>query len=234
VKLLKAGIEVMVTRMRLIMIGPPGSGKGTQAKLLGQRMNLIHISTGDILRDAVAKDTPEGRRAKPFMSAGQLVSDEIVNDIVNARFQRKDKPVHFIMDGYPRTLAQAMSFDKVLEEAALPLTAAVLLNVEDEEIVRRLGGRWTCPDAACMAIYHTITQPPKVAGVCDLCGTALIQREDDKPQTIRKRLQVFHASHDDILRHYRKQGVLMEVLGQGDVETINANIIKGLTQKSIA
>jgi adenylate kinase len=227
-------MEEMVTRMRLIMIGPPGSGKGTQAKLLSQRMNLVHISTGDILRDAVARDTPEGRRAKPFMAAGQLVADGIVNEIVNARFGGKDKPLHFIMDGYPRTLAQAVSFEKILQESALPLTAAVYLNVEDEEIVRRLGGRWTCPNPACKAIYHTITKPPKVAGVCDLCKTALVQREDDKPATIRKRLQVFHASHDDILRHYREHGVLIEVLGEGDVEAINANIIKALTQKAIA
>ncbi len=221
-------------RMRLIMIGPPGSGKGTQAKLLSQRMNLVHVSTGDILRDAVAKDTPEGRRAKPFMAAGQLVPDDVVNEIVNARFRGKDKPLHFIMDGYPRTLAQAISFEKLLEEASLPLTAAIFLDVADEEIVRRLGGRWTCPNPACKTIYHTINNPPKVAGVCDLCKTPLVQREDDKPQTIRQRLQVFHASHDDILLHYREQGVLIEVLGRGDIETINANIIKSLTQKTFA
>lgn len=229
----QVGMEEMVTPMRLIMIGPPGSGKGTQAKLLSQRMNLVHVSTGDILRDAVAKDTPEGRRAKPFMAAGQLVTDEVVNEIVNARFRGKDKPLHFIMDGYPRTLAQALSFEKLLEAQALPLTAAVFLNVEDEEIVRRLGGRWTCPNPACKAIYHMSSKPPRTAGVCDLCKTALIQREDDKPQTVRQRLQVFHASHDDILLHYRAQGVLIEVLGRGDIETINANIIKSLTKQGL-
>jgi adenylate kinase len=220
--------------MRLIMIGPPGSGKGTQAKLLSQRMNLVHVSTGDILRDAAAKDTPEGRRARPFMAAGKLVPDDVVNEIVNVRFRGKDKPTHFIMDGYPRTLDQAISFEKLLENESLPLTAAVFLKVEDEEIVRRLGGRWTCPNPACKAIYQMILNPPKAPGVCDSCRTALTQREDDKPQTIRKRLQVFHASHDDILLHYRAQGVLIEVLGRGDIETINANIIKSLTQKTFA
>ncbi len=165
------------------------------------------------------------------MAAGQLVADEVVNEIVNARFRGKDKPLHFIMDGYPRTLEQAFSFDKVLAETGLPLTAAVFLNVEDEEIVRRLGGRWTCPNQACKAIYHTITKPPRDAGVCDLCKTALVQREDDKPETIRQRLQVFHASHDDILRHYREFGVLIEVQGEGDVEAINANIIRALTRR---
>jgi adenylate kinase len=220
--------------MRLIMIGPPGSGKGTQAKLLSQRMNLVHVSTGDILRDAVAKDTPEGRLARPYMAAGKLAPDAVVNEIVNARFRGKDKPAHFIMDGYPRTLDQAISFEKLLENESLPLSAAVFLNVEDEEIIRRLGGRWTCPNPACKAIYHMTSKPPKVAGVCDLCKTALAQREDDRPETIRQRLQVFHASHDDILLHYRGQGVLLEVLGRGDVATINANIIKALTQKCVA
>lgn len=224
----------MVTPMRLIMIGPPGSGKGTQARLLGQRMNLVHISTGDILRDAVDKKTPEGKRAQPFMAAGQLVSDDIVNEIVNARFRGKDKPLHFIMDGYPRTLAQAISFDKLLDTQALPLTAAILLDVHDDEIVRRLGGRWTCPNPACKAIYHMVTKPPKVPGTCDLCKTPLVQREDDKPQTIRKRLQVFHASHDAILAHYRMKGILIEVPGVGEVETINASIIKALTRQPIA
>lgn len=224
----------MVTPMRLIMIGPPGSGKGTQARLLGQRMNLVHISTGDILRDAVDKKTPEGKRAQPFMAAGQLVSDDIVNEIVNARFRGKDKPLHFIMDGYPRTLAQALSFEKLLEAQALPLSAAILLNVSDDEIVRRLGGRWTCPNPTCKAIYHSITKAPKIAGICDLCKTALVQRDDDKPQTIRQRLHVFHASHDDIVRHYRGKGTLIEVPGVGDVETINAAIIKTLTQKAFA
>jgi len=220
--------------MRLIMIGPPGSGKGTQAKLLSQRMNLVHVSTGDILREAVDADTPQGRRARPYMGSGQLVPDDLVNDIIEARFSGEDKPRHFIMDGYPRTLVQAISFDKVLQRESLPLSAAVFLNVDDDEIVRRLGGRWTCPNPSCNTIYHMSSKPPRVAGVCDLCKTPLMQREDDKPETIRKRLQVFHKSHDDILLHYRDQGILVEVLGRGDIATINANIIKALTQKCVA
>src|SRR5262245_37442075 len=124
--------------MRLILIGPPGSGKGTQAKLLCERLGLKHFSTGDILRDAVAKDTPDGRKAKAFMNAGGLVPDDLVNDIVRARFHGPNKPQKFVMDGYPRTHAQAIAFDAVLKEASLPLNAVVFLNVEDAEIVRRL------------------------------------------------------------------------------------------------
>lgn len=218
--------------MRLILIGPPGGGKGTQAKLLCERLSLAHFSTGDILREAVAKETPEGRRAKSFMTTGQLVPDELVNDIVRARLRGAGKAAEFVMDGYPRTLAQAVAFDAVLKEEKAPLNAVVFLNVEDEEIVRRLGQRWTCPNPLCGAVFNAAFMPPKVAGHCDLCQSELFQREDDKPATIRKRLQVFHALHDDILRHYQKQGLLIELRGVGDIETIYAGIVKALTARS--
>jgi adenylate kinase len=187
--------------MRLIFIGPPGSGKGTQAKLLCERLGLVHFSTGDILRDAVAKDTAEGRRAKTFMSAGQLVPDDLINDIVRARFRASDRPEKFVMDGYPRTQVQAIAFDAVLKDIGMSLSAVVLLKVDDDEIVRRLGQRWTCPNPACGAVFNAAFVPPRVAGKCDLCGSDLLQREDDKPQTIRRRLQDFHRLHDAILHH---------------------------------
>ncbi len=214
--------------MRLILIGPPGSGKGTQAKLLSQRLGLLHFSTGDILRDAIAKDTSEGRKARPFMANGQLVPDALVNDIVNGRFQGAGKPQKFVLDGYPRNLAQAQALDSVLAEQGLLLDVVVLLSVEDDEIVRRLGNRWTCPNSACKAVYHTFFKPAKIEGQCDLCQTSLYQREDDKPATIRKRLQVFHQTYDDLLRHYQKQGLLIEVPGRGDIEAIYADITKAL------
>jgi adenylate kinase len=214
--------------MRLILIGPPGCGKGTQAKLLGDRLGTAHFSTGDILRAAVAKDTADGRKAKAFMNQGQLVPDELVNDIVRARFQEADKPLKFVMDGYPRTHAQAIAFDKVLSDVTLPLDGVVFLNVADEEIVRRLSGRWSCPNPSCKAIYQLVSQAPKVVGVCDRCQSKLVQRDDDKPETIRKRLEVFHSLHDDIMRHYQNQGLLIEVPGAGDVEAIYASVIKGL------
>lgn len=214
--------------MRLILIGPPGSGKGTQAKLLSQRLGLLHFATGDVLRDVIDKDTPEGKKARPYMANGQLVPDELVNDIVTARFRGPGKPQSFVLDGYPRTLAQAKTFDGVLKEQALPLTAVVFLNVDDDEIVHRLGNRWTCPNSTCKAVYHAVFKPPKLAGECDLCHTALYQREDDKPATIRKRLQVFHDTYDDLLRHYRMQGLVREVPGRGDIEAIYAAIVQAL------
>jgi adenylate kinase len=214
--------------MRLILLGPPGSGKGTQAKLLCERLNLVHFSTGDILREAVAKNTAEGRRAKGFMTAGQLVPDEVVNEIVNARFRRSDKPTRFVMDGYPRTHAQALTFDAVLAEQGLPLNAVVNLDVPDEEIVQRLSGRWTCPNPACKTVYHVVANPPKVAGICNLCQTALVQRDDDKPATIRKRLEVFHQTNDALVRHYRDKGLLVESPGRGDIEMIYNGIVSAL------
>ncbi len=214
--------------MRLILIGPPGSGKGTQAKLLSQRLGLAHISTGDMLREAIRTGTPAGRRAQPFVGGGQLVPDELVNQIIAEYFGRDERPENFVMDGYPRTLPQAMAFEQVLRQQFLGLDAVVVLKVEDEEIVKRMSGRWICPNPTCGTPYHVKFKPPRRAGVCDLCGTALIQREDDQEATVRKRLQIFHSTHGDLLEHYRQMGLLRQVDGRGDIETIYANILKAL------
>ncbi|HYV34441.1 MAG TPA: adenylate kinase [Gemmataceae bacterium] len=214
--------------MRLILIGPPGSGKGTQAKLLCQRLGLEHIGTGDMLRDAIRLATPAGRKAQPFVAAGQLVPDDLVNQIIADFFSRDDRPEKFVMDGYPRTLPQAMSFEQVLRQQFLGLDAVVVLQVDDEEIVQRMSGRWICSNSTCGTPYHTSFNPPRVAGNCDVCGSALMQRDDDKEQTVRKRLKVFHATYGDLLDHYKNQGLLREVVGHGDIETIYNNIIKAL------
>jgi len=214
--------------MRLIFIGPPGSGKGTQAKLLSQRLSLVHVSTGDILREAILKDTAEGKLAQPYVSTGRLVPDEIVNDIINSRFRAKNRPTGFVMDGYPRTVPQANSFDQVLAERGLKLDGVIFLQVADEEIVRRLGGRWNCPNPACAATYHEVFKPPRRPGICDLCGTPLMQRDDDKPATVRRRLEIFHSLYDELVEHYRERGLLIEVPGTGDIETIYRNIVAAL------
>lgn len=185
--------------MRFIFVGPPGSGKGTQTKLLAERLGLNSIGTGDMLRESVRLETPAGRRAKPFVAAGQLVPDDLVNEIVAHLFRTGMAPQHFVMDGYPRTLSQAQTFDKVLEQQKLPLDAVIFLNVADEEIIRRLSGR---------------------------------NREDDQADIIRKRLEIFHAQNRDILDYYRRRGLLAEVPGIGDVETIYANIEKALKHKT--
>jgi adenylate kinase len=214
--------------MRLILIGPPGSGKGTQAKLLSQRLRLTHIGTGDMLRDAIRRGTPAGRAAKPHVASGQLVPDDLVNQIIADYFLKEHPLDGFVVDGYPRTLPQAMSFEQVLRQQYVGLDAVVLLEVDDEEIVKRMSGRWVCSNSACGTPYHTIFKPPRVPGICDVCGSKLIQRIDDQEQTVRKRLQIYHASHDELIEYYRKQGLLKEVPGVGDIETIYARIVKAL------
>jgi adenylate kinase len=216
--------------MRLILFGPPGSGKGTQAKLLSERLNLVHIGTGDILREAMRLGTPAGRRAEPFVNTGKLVPDDLVNELVADRFRQADQLTRFVMDGYPRTLAQAASFDQVLRQQFLNLHAVIFLIVDDEEIVRRLAGRWSCPHPGCKATYHVVTKPPRVRGVCDLCQTPLVQREDDKEDTVRERLKVYHKNVQKLLPHYQAQGLLHEVTGTGDIEAINAQILQILKQ----
>jgi adenylate kinase len=206
--------------MRLILLGPPGCGKGTQASLLSQRNQLEHIGTGDLLRTAKRQKTPAGLRAQPYLASGQLVPDDLVNDIIAERFLREDRPSNFILDGYPRTVAQALSLDALIRRLQLGITRVLLLAVRDEEIVRRLSGRWSCPKQGCMATYHTEKNPPKVAGICDRCGTALVQREDDKEQTVRARLVVYHHNIEEIVPYYDKQGLLREIDGEGEIEQV--------------
>ena len=158
--------------MRLILIGPPGSGKGTQAKLLNQRLGLEHFSTGDILREAIVRQTPEGQLAGPFVSSGRLVPDDIVNEIINSRFRAKDHPTRFVMDGYPRTVAQADSFDQALRAHGEAVNGVIFLKVADDEIVRRLGARWNCPNPTCGATYHLAFKPPKKASPSCRCAVS--------------------------------------------------------------
>ena len=218
--------------MRLIFIGPPGSGKGTQAKLLSDRLGLCHFATGDILRESVRQGTPEGRRAAQYVAGGQLVPDDLVNDIVSSRFRAPDRPSHFVMDGYPRNLAQAVAFDKVLSGQGLGLDAVVFLSVSDEEIIKRISARWSCPKPSCKATYNTDSHPPRKPGICDQCQTPLIQRDDDKAETVARRLKVFHELHDDLLNYYRLQGILVEVPGVGDIETIYRQIAQALGRRN--
>ena len=214
--------------MRLILVGPPGSGKGTQAKLLSSRLGLVHIGTGDILREAARQNTPLGQIALPYMRAGQLVPDDLVNEMVAEYFRREDRPERFVMDGYPRTLAQAASFDQVLRQQFLDLKAVLLFAVDDEEIVKRMTGRWSCPQ--CKATYHMVYKPPRTSGICDVCGTKLIQRPDDREETVRERLKVYHASTQELIPHYQSKGLVRDVPGSGDIEQIYETIVQTLKQ----
>jgi adenylate kinase len=218
--------------LRLILVGPPGSGKGTQAELLSERLGLAPIGTGDILREAIARATPAGRQAAPFVTSGRLVPDDLVNELVADRFRREDRPECFLLDGYPRTLAQAHSFDQVLRQQFLDLTDVVVLRVADDEIVRRLSGRWTCPNPACKATYHVTNKPPRVAGVCDLCGTRLVPRADDREETIRERLRIYHHNTEELIPHYRTQGLVREVPGEGPIEQIYSQILQVLNHQA--
>jgi adenylate kinase len=208
--------------MRLILIGPPGSGKGTQARLLHQRLELANIGTGDILREAIRLGTPAGQRAEPFVSSGKLVPDDLVNELVADLFRRDGRPERFVMDGYPRTLAQAHAFDQLLRQQFLDLQAAVVLIVHDEEIVRRITGRRVCPN--CHATYHLAMKPPRVPNLCDVCQSQLVHRQDDSEDTIRKRLDVYHRNTRGLIDHYRKNGLLREVPGEGNVEEIYTQV----------
>jgi adenylate kinase len=214
--------------MRLILIGPPGSGKGTQAKLLSKRLHLVHIGTGDILREAIREKTPLGKIAGPYILRGELVPDDLVNEVIAERFQREDRPDCFVTDGYPRTVAQAAAFDQILRQQFLDLSAVLFLIADDEEIVRRMTGRWSCP--VCKSTYHLVSNPPKVPGVCDVCGSKLIQRDDDKESTVRERLKQYHQNTEGLLEYYKSRGLLHEVGGIGTIDQIYDKIIQELKQ----
>jgi adenylate kinase len=214
--------------MRLVMIGPPGGGKGTQAKLLAEKFGLIHIATGDVLREEIQKQTALGKKAQTNVDSGTLAPDQLVNDIIAGRLRSPDRPQAFVMDGYPRTLSQAKTFDKLLVAQNLPLSAVILLDVPDDDIVKRAAGRRVCPKADCKATYHLTFKPPRKSGICDLCGTALVQREDDKETTVRRRLDIYRLTTLPVLEHYRKQNLVREVAGTGDIQAVFAKLIKVL------
>jgi adenylate kinase len=187
---------------------------------------MAHIATGDILREALRLGTPMGQLAKPYMEQGKYVPDEVVNGIVAERLSAPDRPESFLMDGYPRTLAQAVALDQVLSQHKLNLHAVVVLDVPDDEIVRRITGRRVCPKDG--SLYHIVSKPPKVAGHCDLCGSVLEHRADDQESTIRERLRVFRATMPAVTEHYRKQGLVREVNGTGAIEAISEAVLHSL------
>lgn len=216
--------------MRLVLVGPPGSGKGTQADLLVQHLGLRYIGTGDILREAIRAGTEMGRRVKPLMDQGLLVPDSEVNEVVAELFRGENRPEQFVTDGYPRTYSQAIAFDALLAQLALGLDAVVNLTIPDEEVVRRISGRRCCSNPACGVCYNDNHRPSKAPGKCDKCGLPLILRDDDKEETIRRRLGEFHKNTDALIDHYHKRGLLREVSATDPVETIYTNILKAVKQ----
>lgn len=207
--------------MRIVLFGPPGAGKGTQAGLLTDKYKAVHISTGDILREAVAKTTEVGLLAKSYMEKGELVPDEVVIAIAKEKLESIGDH-GFILDGFPRTVAQAQALDAALLEIRKPLDAVVNLRVENEELVRRLSGRRVCP--ACGEPYNVDTKKPTVEGVCDKCGAELVHRADDQPEAIRNRLEVYDKQTSPVLGYYEQTGLLKSVEAAGDIADVFGNV----------
>lgn len=216
----------MAAGARVVLLGPPGAGKGTQAKLLEQEFGAVQISTGDILRKAVADQSPLGKQAGDYIKRGALVPDDLIIDLIAERLQQADCAQGFLLDGFPRTIPQAESLDALLKKLALSLNCVLSVRVPRPVIIERLAGRRTCKK--CGALCHMVFDPPKRDGVCDRCGGELFQREDDKEETIANRLTVYEAQTAPLVDYYRRQGTLLEIDGVGSVDEIRARVMKAL------
>jgi adenylate kinase len=211
--------------MRLILLGPPGAGKGTQAQRIVEKHGIPQLSTGDMLRAAVAAETEVGKRAKAVMDAGNLVSDEIVNAIVSERIDQPDCANGFILDGYPRTLVQADATERMLKAKGLDLSVVVELRVDDKELIRRVSGRYSC--AQCGTVYHDSDRKPSQEGVCDKCGsTHFKRRPDDNAETMTKRLEVYYKETSPLIGYYYAKGKLKVVDGMAEMDKVTADIEK--------
>ena len=209
--------------MNIILFGPPGAGKGTQGTLLEQRYDLVRLSTGDLLREAVRKGTALGLQAKGFMDAGELVPDAVILGMVGEVMHAGRDRGGFIFDGFPRTSAQALALDAVAKEMGAPIEAVLVLKVDDEELVRRLTGRLSCPN--CGRIFQRYSDPPAKDGVCDTCESDLVQREDDREETVRRRLDVYREQTAPVLETFEKLGVpIHRVDGDRSVDDVNASL----------
>jgi adenylate kinase len=208
------------------MLGAPGAGKGTQAVILSERFNIPHISTGDIFRSNIKEGTELGKKAKEYIDKGLLVPDEITIGIVKDRLLQPDCRNGFILDGFPRTIPQAQYLDKALEDMGIMLDAVINIYVSDDEIVRRMSGRRVCP--SCGMSYHTDYNPPGKNGECSGCGTAVVQREDDREETVIKRLQTYHAQTEPLIDYYEKQGKILTVTGRDKIEDTTGELFSSL------
>jgi adenylate kinase len=203
---------------RLVFLGPPGAGKGTQARDLALEWKVPQVSTGDMLREAVAKQTPLGRQAKTYMDQGGLVPDDVIVDLIEERLQEADAADGFILDGFPRTLPQAEALSRLLAGLGQPLNRVIFFDVAEAELLRRLTGRRVCRQ--CGSTFHLTSAPPRRPGVCDACGGELYQREDDGEATVRRRLEVYGRQTQPLLDYYRQRDLLTTVAGEGDVEAV--------------
>lgn len=208
--------------MKIIMLGAPGAGKGTQAKMISEKYGIPHISTGDIFRANIKNGTELGKKAKSYMDQGLLVPDELVVDLVVDRVQKEDCKEGYILDGFPRTIPQAEALDAALGEDKIDY--ALDIEVPDDHIIKRMSGRRAC--VGCGATYHLVYNPTKTEGVCDVCGEKLILRDDDKPETVQKRLDVYHEQTQPLIDYYKKAGCLVEMDGTVDINVVFENVVK--------
>ena len=216
----------MAGSVRVVLLGPPGAGKGTQAKWLQERFEACQVSTGDILRKAVAEQTPLGKQAAAYINRGALVPDSLIVDLVAERLKEKDCDKGFVLDGFPRTISQAESLEEILKKMGLALDCVLFVQVPHRVIVERLAGRRTCK--GCGALYHLTLDPPSKEGVCDRCGGELYQRDDDREETITARLKVYEAQTAPLVNYYRERGMLREIDGVGKVNEIRSRVLQAL------
>ncbi len=216
--------------MNLILLGPPGAGKGTQAKLLSDRLNLKHISTGDVLREELKSDSDLGKQAKKFIESGELVPDSLVNKLIEKKILERGKK-GFILDGFPRNLAQAQSLDNVLKNSKLTIDLAAYLEASEPIIIQRLSGRRVCKK--CFANFHVKNVPPKKDNVCDYCGSELYQRPDDNEETVKNRLKVYLDSTASLIDYYKKQNLLLKVNADLDGESVFQALHKVFKEKKL-
>ncbi|MBN2219288.1 MAG: adenylate kinase [Kosmotogaceae bacterium] len=213
--------------MNVILMGPPGAGKGTQAKRIAQIFKIPHISTGDMLREAVAAGTDLGLKVKEIMDKGLLVPDDLMIDLVRERLSREDTRNGFILDGFPRTVEQAVALDEMLVELGRKIDVALLVNADEEEVVKRISSRRVCPE--CGKVYNLLTIRPKVEGHCDNDGVELIQRDDDMPETVRSRYRVYLEKTEPVIHYYSgDKSRLLEVDGTGEIDVVTAKIVEHL------
>ena len=210
--------------MRIVLLGPPGAGKGTQAAIIAERKRIAHVASGDLFRMHLGAGSELGVLAKTYMDRGELVPDEVTIRMVLDRTAAGDAVEGYVLDGFPRTIEQATALDNALAGQGQALDATALIEVDTEELVRRLAGRWICRD--CQTPYHEVSAPPAVAGVCDACGGALYQRDDDKPEVVRARLETYERQTAPLTGYYEQQGKLVRVDGEQAVDVVTAELLK--------
>lgn len=212
--------------MYLVLVGAPGAGKGTQADILCKQFNLLHLASGDLFREALSKGTDLGKQAKAYMEKGLLVPDDITIKLIQEKINGLEKGQGVLLDGFPRTLEQAKALDKNLKAQNKQVDRTALIDVSQEELLRRLSGRWICRQ--CQAPYHLQSAPPKITGRCDKCSGELYQRADDTVETVKKRLEVYSAQTSPLIDYYRQAGKLIEVKGEGEPQAVGKKLITAL------